>query len=118
MTLQHVTLETRRTDVEAELAFWSLLGFDEVRPPPGLRSVARWAAREGTQIHLIYDDDPVVMPRGHAAVVVPDYEAALARLRDAGFAVRPAEEHWGAARAFVQTPAGHRVEVMAAPPPP
>jgi hypothetical protein len=42
----------------------------------------------------------------------------VGRLRDAGLEVRPTEEHWGAARAFVQTPAGHRVEVMAAPPPP
>jgi catechol 2,3-dioxygenase-like lactoylglutathione lyase family enzyme len=118
MTLQHVTLETRRADIEAELAFWALLGFDEVQPPTGLRGVATWVARDGTQIHLLYDDDPVVMPRGHVAVVASDYEAAVGRLGDAGFAVRPTEEHWGAPRAFVHTPAGHVVEVMAAPPPP
>jgi len=118
MTLNHVSLETRREDVDAEVAFWALLGFDQVQPPPGLRGAAAWVARDGTQIHLLYADDPVVMPRGHPAVVVADYEAAVGRLRDAGLEVRPTEEHWGAARVFVQTPAGHRVEVMAAPPPP
>jgi catechol 2,3-dioxygenase-like lactoylglutathione lyase family enzyme len=118
VTLQHVSLETRRADVDAELAFWALLGFDEVRPPEGLVGVATWVAREGTQIHLLHADDPVVMPEGHVAVVADDYDAAVGRLHAAGFEVRPAREHWGAARGFVHTPAGHVVEVMAASPPP
>jgi catechol 2,3-dioxygenase-like lactoylglutathione lyase family enzyme len=117
MTLQHVSLETRRGDAEAEVAFWALLGFAEVRPPGGLVGVASWVARAGTQIHLLYADQPVVMPAGHVAIVADDYDAAVARLRDAGFEIRPAREHWGAARGFVRTPAGHVVEVMAAPPP-
>jgi catechol 2,3-dioxygenase-like lactoylglutathione lyase family enzyme len=117
MTLQHVSLETRRADVDAELAFWALLGFDEVPPPEGLVGVASWVARAGTQIHLLYSDEPVVMPEGHVAVVAEDYDGAVAALRDAGFEIRPAREHWGAARGFVRTPAGHVVEVMAAPPP-
>jgi catechol 2,3-dioxygenase-like lactoylglutathione lyase family enzyme len=118
VTLQHVSLETRRDAVEAELAFWALLGFDEVQPPPGLVGIASWVAREGTQIHLLHADQPVVMPHGHVAVVAADYEAAVARLRHAGHDVRPTREHWGAGRSFVRTPAGHVVEVMAAPPPP
>jgi catechol 2,3-dioxygenase-like lactoylglutathione lyase family enzyme len=116
--LQHVANETRREDVDAVVAFWELLGFTRVEPPPGLRERAVWLQRAGSQIHLLFADDPVVMPRGHVAVVAPDYEAAVARLRDAGFEPRPAREHWGAHRAFVRTPAGHTVEVMAAPPPP
>jgi catechol 2,3-dioxygenase-like lactoylglutathione lyase family enzyme len=118
MTLQHVSLETRRADGDAEVAFWALLGFEEVRPPEGLVGVARWVARAGTQIHLLFSDDPVVMPGGHVAVVAADYGPAVARLGDAGHDVRPAREHWGAGRSFVHTPAGHVVEVMAAPPPP
>ena len=117
MTLQHVSLETRRADVDAELAFWALLGFAEVRPPEGLVGVASWVARAGTQIHLLHADEPVVMPEGHDAGVAADNDAPVARLRDAGFEIRPAREHWGAARGFVRTPAGHVVEVMAAPPP-
>ena len=118
MTLQHTSLETRPADVDAELRFWALLGFEHVDAPPGLRDRATWVARGGTHIHLLHSDEPTAMPRGHVAVLVDDYDAAIAGLRDAGFDFRPDEEFWGAARGFVRTPAGHRVEVMAAPPPP
>jgi hypothetical protein len=118
MTLQHTSLETRVADVEAEVAFWALLGFEHVRPPDAIAGIATWVARDGTHIHLLHADDPVVMPRGHVAVVATDYDGAVARLADAGFAVEPTEQAWGVPRGFVRTPAGHRVEVMAAPPPP
>jgi catechol 2,3-dioxygenase-like lactoylglutathione lyase family enzyme len=58
-----------------------------------------------------------VPPEGHVAVVCEAYESTLAALRAAGFDVEPRAEHWGAARAYVRSPGGHRVEVMAAPPP-
>jgi catechol 2,3-dioxygenase-like lactoylglutathione lyase family enzyme len=118
MTLQHTSLETRLADVDAEVAFWALLGFERVDPPPRLRGVATWVARAGTHIHLLHADEPVVMPRGHVAVVADDYASTLECLREAGFRFEPTEEHWGAGRGFVRTPAGHRVEVMAGPPPP
>jgi len=72
--------------------------------------------RDGTQVHLMPVDDPVVPPSGHHAVLVTDYEATFAALRDAGFEPEPRKEHWGAARSFVRNPAGHRVEVMAGSP--
>jgi catechol 2,3-dioxygenase-like lactoylglutathione lyase family enzyme len=114
--LQHVSLETRRADVDAMLAFLALLGFERVEPPGSLGEISAWAERAGTQVHLLFADDPVVPPAGHAAVVVDDYEETLARLRAAGHRVDPRAEHWGAPRAFVTAPAGHRVEVMAAAP--
>jgi catechol 2,3-dioxygenase-like lactoylglutathione lyase family enzyme len=114
--LQHVSLETRRADAEAMLAFLALLGFERVEPPGTLAEVSAWAEREGTQVHLLFADDPVVPPSGHAAVVVERYDATLARLRAAGHPVHPRKEHWGAPRAFVTAPGGHRVEVMAAAP--
>jgi catechol 2,3-dioxygenase-like lactoylglutathione lyase family enzyme len=114
--LQHVANETRREDVDAVLAFWSLLGFGAVEPPPSLRGRTHWVERDGTQIHLLLTDDPVVPPSGHAAIVVDDYEATLAALRAAGHAVEPRAEHWGAPRAFATDPSGHVVEVMCAPP--
>jgi catechol 2,3-dioxygenase-like lactoylglutathione lyase family enzyme len=117
MTLQHVTLETRRADLDGEVAFWELVGFKPVDPPATLRGSSTWVARRGTQIHLLHADEPVTMPRGHVAVVVDDYPAALERLWVAGHAPDPRREHWGAPRAFVRTPAGHLVELMAAPPP-
>ena len=118
MSLQHTSLEVRKADVDAELRFWALLGFEHVEAPSALRGRATWVARGGTHIHLLHADAPTVMPRGHVAVLPDDYNAAVARLRDAGFAFEPTEEAWGVPRGFVRTPAGHRVEVMAAPPPP
>jgi len=114
--LQHVALETRREDGDAAVAFWRLLGFEPVDPPPSLRDRAAWMQRGATQIHILWADHPVTPPEGHAAVVIDDYEATLEALREAGHEVQPRREHWGAPRAFVQAPGGHRVEVMASPP--
>jgi catechol 2,3-dioxygenase-like lactoylglutathione lyase family enzyme len=114
--IAHVAVELHRRDAPAEVAFWALLGFEEVEPPATLRERARWVERAGTQVHLLYAHEPVVPPAGHVAVVAEDFDAALARLRAAGHDPEERAAHWGAPRAQVRTPAGHRVEVMAAPP--
>jgi catechol 2,3-dioxygenase-like lactoylglutathione lyase family enzyme len=114
--IQHVALETRPADADAELAFWALLGFEAVEPPGELGERSAWAQRAGTQVHLLFAEDPDVPAQGHVAVVAGDYAATLDRLRAAGFAPEARPEHWGAPRAFVRSPGGHRVEVMAAPP--
>ena len=115
--LQHVALEVREADAPGMLAFLALLGFEPVEPPATLAGRTAWARRAGTQVHLLFTGDPVVPPEGHTAVVLDDYEASLETLREAGHDVEPRQEHWGAPRAFVTAPAGHRFEVMAAPPP-
>ena len=115
--IQHVSLEVTEGDADAGVRFWGLLGFVEVEPPsPALRERSRWVERRGTQIHLLLSGSSVAPPEGHVAVVVDDYDATFARLRDAGFAPDPRTEHWGAARAFVRAPGGHRVELMARAP--
>jgi hypothetical protein len=114
--IHHVAIELPYDRIDACVAFWALLGFEEVLPPESLRHRARWVQREGTQIHLLWTDDPVVPPSGHVAVVAHDYEDVLERLRAGGFDPDPRTEHWGAARSFVRDPVGHRVEVMASPP--
>ena len=116
MTVQHVTLELRRADVDACVAFYELLRFARVEPPESLAGRAAWLQAGATQIHLMWVDEPVVPPRGHVAVVARDYDAVVGALRGAGFEVEPRTEHWGAARSYVRDPAGHLVEVMAAPP--
>jgi catechol 2,3-dioxygenase-like lactoylglutathione lyase family enzyme len=118
MTLQHVSLEVPPAGADAEEAFWALLGFRALEVPDALAERARWVGPgDGTQVHLLLAEDAVAPPQGHVAVVVADFEAAVEALRGAGLAVDPRAEHWGAARAFVRSPAGHRVELMAAPPP-
>jgi catechol 2,3-dioxygenase-like lactoylglutathione lyase family enzyme len=113
--LQHVSLEVRPDQVRDCVAFWELLGFAEIEPPPTLRRFT-WVERDGTQIHLVPRDDPAIPVEGHAAVVAPDDEV-IARLEANGFEPREGSNAWGAPRWFVQDPAGHRVEVMSAAPP-
>lgn len=117
MSVHHVAIEVRREQALACRDFYGLLGFAEVDPPPALRDRALWVQAKATQIHLLFAERPTVAPDGHVAVVVDDYQATLAALRDAGHEPDPRREHWGSPRAFVRDPAGHRVEVMAFPPP-
>jgi catechol 2,3-dioxygenase-like lactoylglutathione lyase family enzyme len=116
--LQHVTLEVAPEDIERSLEFWTLLGFEQVEPPPALAHTFAWVERKGTQIHLERNEAPTVPPHGHAAVVVTDFEQTVARLREAGFEVTPGREHWGAPRAKATAPGDHKVEFMALPPTP
>jgi catechol 2,3-dioxygenase-like lactoylglutathione lyase family enzyme len=116
VTVQHVALETRPGDADALVAFFGLLGFHEVEPPPALTERARWVQRGATQIHVLFADDPVVPPSGHVAVVAPDYDATLSALRAAGHPVDERKPHWGSPRSFVTAPGGHRVELMSHPP--
>jgi len=111
--IQHVALEVRREDVEACVRFWALLGFEPVAAPEALAARATWVQAADTQIHLLYVERPVVPPEGHVAVVVDDHDAALQALREAGFDPEPRTEYWGSPRAFVRSPGGHRVELMA-----
>ena len=115
--IQHVTLEILEEGVPACVRFYELLGFDRVTPPPSLADRAAWMQSGPTQIHLMHVEAPVTLPRGHVAVVAGDYEATVARLRDAGFEVEPRAEHWGAPRSYVRDPAGNLIELMASPPP-
>jgi catechol 2,3-dioxygenase-like lactoylglutathione lyase family enzyme len=114
--LHHVAWEVRPELTGPCAAFYALLGFREVPPPESLRERAVWLEREGTQIHLMREEEPATLPKGHVAVIVDDYERTLAALREAGRDPEPRPEHWGSPRAFVRDPAGNRVELMAFPP--
>jgi len=116
--IQHVAIEIREHDVPACVSFWALLGFEPVEPPPTLAGRAAWVQAGPTQIHLLFADEPVVAREGHVAVVVEDYESTCAGLAREGFAPQQRGRHWGSPRAFVRSPTGHRVELMAFGPDP
>jgi len=116
MTLQHAGIEIVPAEVERAVLLFELLGFRGVEPPPALADGFTWVEREGTQVHLMHETDPVVPPRGHVAVHVPDYDAALTRLREHDFDPVAHREHWGVPRSVVTLPGGQRVELMAKPP--
>jgi catechol 2,3-dioxygenase-like lactoylglutathione lyase family enzyme len=111
--------------------FYAILGFHRVPEPPGIAGRAVWLERHGTEIHLMVEvgagwleaastaagagsvEAGSTAVSGHAALVVDEYEATLETLRASGHEVQSRPEHWGSPRAYVQDPAGHRVELMA-----
>lgn len=111
-----MALEVPEADTDAEVAFWGLLGFEEVTPPGALRARSRWVQRGTTQIHLLFHAEPTIPTEGHVAVVQEAFAEVSARLAAVGRIPELRAEHWGAPRAFVRSPAGHRIELMAAPP--
>ena len=113
--LHHVGIEVRPDEIERSVELWEALGFEEVEPPPTLREFT-WLEREGTQVHLMPTESPTVPSRGHTAVVVADFDRAVADLSEGGFEVERRREHWGVPRALALAPGGHRIELMAAAP--
>lgn len=113
--IHHVGLEVARDDVDACLAFWALLGWAQVPQPEGISDGA-WVQRGTDQIHLQVQDEPVAPRVGHVAIVDPQLDQTARDLAAAGYEVLERTRYWGARRIFTRCPAGHRVEVMSAPP--
>ena len=117
--LHHVSLEVPAEEVERTVAFWGILGFERLPAPDPIAGWVTWLERGANQIHLIHTPEPTVPTLGHPAVVVPgDFDATVAALREAGFEFEESQQLWGKRRGFAVAPAGHRIEVMAEPPPP
>ncbi len=117
MSLHHVSLEVPPAEVERSIQFWELVGFERLEAPDEIAPFVSWLERDGRQIHLIHTPEATAPALGHAAVVAPDHADTVDALRAAGFEVEDAQELWGSPRAFALAPGGHRVELMAAPPP-
>jgi catechol 2,3-dioxygenase-like lactoylglutathione lyase family enzyme len=115
--LHHVSIEIPPGEAERTVEFWRAIGFAEVDAPGEINPYVTWLEREGTQIHLIHTEEPTIPVLGHAAVVAPDLDDTMGRVRAAGFEVEDHRPLWGARRAFAIGPAGHRVELMESPPP-
>ena len=116
--LHHVSLEIPSSEVERTVEFWGLLGFRRLPAPEPIAPYVTWLERGANQIHLIHTDEATVPQLGHAAIVAEDFQATMDALAKAGFEVEESRELWGERRAFAVAPGGHRVELMAAPPPP
>lgn len=113
--IHHAGLEVPAAQLDACVAFWALLGWQRVPQPAGIADGA-WVARGAHQIHLQVRGEPVAPRVGHVALVDPELDATTERLATAGFEVLERTQYWGARRVFTRCPAGHRVELMSAPP--
>ena len=118
MTLQHVSLEIRARRRAGRAA---VLGAARLRARSSRRGtlaeIAAWVQRDGTQIHLLFADEPVVPPSGHAAVVGGGLRRDHRRAARRG--LRPAGAHapLGRRARVRPQPGGSPVELMAEPPP-
>jgi catechol 2,3-dioxygenase-like lactoylglutathione lyase family enzyme len=114
--IHHVSLEVPPAEVERTVAFWELIGFARTQAPEDIAAFVTWLERPPHQVHLIHAEQATAPVLGHTAIVATDFGTTVESLRDAGFEVEDAQELWGSPRAFALGPAGHRVELMAAPP--
>lgn len=115
--LHHVSIEVTPGHADRFGELLLAIGFTPVAAPAALGDAVQWFGRRGTQVHLILTPAATVPVLGHAAFAVDDFAATLAELRDRRFEVEEARELWGERRAFALAPGGHRLELMAAPPP-
>jgi len=115
--LHHVSIEVPPDAADRFREMLELIGFAEVEAPEELGGMIPWYEREGTQVHLIVTEGATVPVLAHAAFVARDFDADVAALEAAGFEIEEHAELWGEKRSFILAPGGHRVELMAAPPP-
>lgn len=114
--IHHVALEVRAGDLARCVAFWGLLGWQEVPVAPGIDRSGSWLQCDRQQLHLQVREQPVIPADGHVALVDAEIDATAERLAAAGHELLERTPYWGARRVFTRCPAGHRVELMADPP--
>src|SRR3954464_7951075 len=82
--IQDVTFEIHPDLVSKCVAFYALIGFREVQPPPSLADRAAWLQSGPTQVNILHGEERVTLPRGHVAVVADTFDALVGRLERAG----------------------------------
>ncbi|MEP6976437.1 MAG: VOC family protein [Thermoleophilia bacterium] len=112
----------RITDIERSVAFYSALGFEELRRMPIREeaiNVFMGLPGDGARLELTYnfgvDSYELGTGYGHIAVTVDDLDATLARLAEQGIEPeRPpySVREGGSRLCFVQDPDGYRIELI------
>ena len=115
--LHHISIEGQPDDAERFGELLTAIGFARVDAPEALGDAVLWFGRKGTQVHLIVTEAATAPLLGHAAFAVDDFDEAVAAVRSLGHEFEESRQLWGERRGFVLAPSGHRIELMAAPPP-
>ena len=99
---------------EARRFFAGLLGLEEVEKPELLRARGGvWFRVGAQQLHVGVEEDFAPARKAHPAFAVSGYDALVARLRAAGFAVIDDASNPGLRRCFVADPWENRIELVA-----
>jgi catechol 2,3-dioxygenase-like lactoylglutathione lyase family enzyme len=111
--IDHVQLSIPRGGEAAARRFYGeVLGLVEVPKPEPMRARGGMWFEGG--IHLGLEDDMRPQVKMHAAIVVDDLDAVLARLATAGATWTPSDELPGVRRGHTRDPFGNRLELIAA----
>lgn len=114
--LDHVQLAVPIGGEERARAFYrDLLGMEEIPKPEVMARRGGFWLRCGTQqLHVGVEDRFVPAKKAHAALRVRRFEELVARLEQAGVAVRHDSEIPGVRRAFCEDFHGNRLELVEA----
>ena len=106
----HVNVEV--TDMERALAFYRLLGLQEIeRAGSPARAGAWFRFPQGHELHLAVG--PAHAPsRAHFAIYVEDLAKARSLLEAVGAAIESEREIPGISRFFTRDPDGNRIEIV------
>jgi len=117
--IDHVQLAMPAGGEADAIAFYGgLLGIPVVPKPPHLAARGGcWFETDGVRVHLGVDPHFRPATKAHAGLLVEDLPALVARLADAGVAVRTDEPLEGYERVYVDDPFGNRIELMEPAPP-
>ena len=112
--LDHVQVAIpARSEERCDAFYVAVLGFGIVAKPPALAPRGgRWYVRDDATLHLGVEEDFRPARKAHPALAVEDYDDVMARLDEAGVAVRADHEIEGLRRCYVEDPVGNRIELI------
>ena len=116
LSLDHVQLAIPPGgEADARRFYGELLGLREIPKPEPMRARGGVWFDAGTfQIHLGIEPGMRPSTKVHAALVVTELEAWIARLATAGCEWKAADDYPGPRRGHTKDPAGNRIELIEA----
>jgi catechol 2,3-dioxygenase-like lactoylglutathione lyase family enzyme len=112
--IDHVQLAMPPGSEDTAAAFYEgLFGLQQVPKPPALAARGGcWFEDGDVKVHLGVEADFRPAKKAHPALIVRDLRTLVARLAEAGVAVRDDDELEGYDRVYVDDPFGNRIELM------
>jgi catechol 2,3-dioxygenase-like lactoylglutathione lyase family enzyme len=112
--IDHVQLAMPAGEEDKARAFYcGLLGMTELAKPAELaKRGGCWFASGEVQIHLGVERDFRPAKKAHPALRCGDYDALVAKLREAGVEIIADDNNPGVTRCYIHDPFGNRIELI------